>query len=357
MSKLLDIASLQRDFMLDAPTALVVYLSDDAQLSVRYVPQDERLQRIAKQLEGKSLQRACVALGAFDGVHMGHRRLLDACVNQANDMGALSVACTFNPDPDVVVSAHPASKITTARDRIRLLASSGVDVVVVVEFTPAVATLSHEEFFEGLLGRYFDIAAIHVGENFRMGSRGVCDVSCLAVWGAQRSIEVVGHTLARYKGAPISSSRIRAELEAGNLEDAHAMLGRHFCMSGCVESGRGYGHEVGIPTANVDLDETLVNCSDGVYGCVVLVDGWVYPAATNVGVPPTFAHESHLSKLEPHLLGFDENIYGKYISVAFIERYRDPVVFRNDAHLIEVIGADIARTEQLFGAFGVCLSA
>lgn len=354
---MLDLASLQRDFMLDAPTALVVCLSDDAQLCVKYVPQDERLQRVAKQLEGASLQRACIALGAFDGVHVGHRRLLDACVSQAHALGALSVACTFSPDPDVVVGACPAPKITTTRDRIRLLASSGVDVVVVVDFTPAVAALLHEDFFEGLLGRYFDITSIHVGENFRMGSCGVCDVSLLTSWGAHHSIEVVGHTLAQYKGAPISSSRIRYELEAGNLSDAYKMLGRHFCMSGCVETGRGYGHEVGIPTANVDLDETLVNCSDGVYGCVVLVDGWAYPAATNVGVPPTFAHESHLSKLEPHLLGFDEDIYGKFISVAFIERYRDPVVFRDDAHLIEVISADIAYTEQLFGASGVCLSA
>ena len=138
---------------------------------------------------------ACVAIGAFDGVHRGHRHLLERCVADARARGVAAVAVTFDPDPDVVVSAAPAPKLLCCADRLRALSASGVDLVLVVPFTSALAALDHEAFFTRVLAPELDIRAVHVGSDFRLGAHGASTVEVIRAWGRDRGIEVLGHDL------------------------------------------------------------------------------------------------------------------------------------------------------------------
>lgn len=152
---------------------------------------------------------ACaVAIGAFDGVHRGHRHLIDQMVADAHERGIAAIAVTFDPDPDTVVSAAPAPKLTLVADRLRLLASSGVDAVCVVPFDSALASLDHDAFFTRVLLPVLDIRSVHVGSNFRLGYRGASDVNAIRDWAHGRGIEVFGHELVCDDGDVVSASAV-----------------------------------------------------------------------------------------------------------------------------------------------------
>ena len=157
------------------------------------------------------LGAASIAIGVFDGVHRGHRELIDAVVRDARDHGCKAVVVTFDPDPDVVVSPSPAQKLMTTADRLHALALTGVDAVVAVPFTPAVAALDHVGFLK-LLPRVVDIRSIRVGSDFRLGRGGASGVAEMQAWGAERGVDVYGHELLCVDGQTICATRIRQEL-------------------------------------------------------------------------------------------------------------------------------------------------
>ncbi len=298
------------------------------------------------------LGEAVVAIGAFDGFHIGHRELVAQTVADARARGAASVVVTFDPDPDCVVGPAPAPKLTSASDRLRLLAASGADAVVVVPFTRALAALDHIAFFR-LLDRYMRVRAVHVGADFRLGRGGASTVAVMRAWGAERGVDVEGHDLVHADGSAVSATRIRRLLAAGRVEDASAELGRPFAVRGTIASGRGAGTGMGFPTANIRVDPSLQMPADGVYAGLALLDGVVWPAAVNMGLPPTFADRPGAAHLEANLIGFAGDVRGEAISLAFCRFLRPSRVFDDQRELIDTVLGNIADIRAEFGGGGV----
>lgn len=292
---------------------------------------------------------ASIAIGVFDGLHVGHSELLARTVEDARHRGTISVAVTFDPDPDQVVSRSPSLKLMSVEDRLRALSLSGVDAVLVVPFDRSVAALDHVGFFEGVLAPYLDIRSIHVGSDFRLGARGASNVDVIARWGSQRSIEVFGHDLVSDQGVAVTATRIRSLLSKGEIDDVSRELGRTYVVRGAVGSGRGQGTGMGFPTANVIVDPMIQLPLDGVYAGYAYLDGFVWPAAVNVGIPPMFAQSKRSARLEANLLGFSGDLYGKDLKVSFTKRLRPSCHFESIAQLIEVVNGDIETVSRLHG--------
>ena len=301
------------------------------------------------------LGAASIAIGAFDGVHRGHRELIAATVRDARSHGARAFVVTFDPDPDVVLSRTPAPKLMLAGDRLDVLARTGVDGVVVVPFTRELASLDHVAFF-GLLAPMLDIRTVRVGSDFRLGRGGASDVSVIRAWGATRGIEVFPHELLREDGETICSTRIRSALAAGRVEEASHLLGRAPMVRGTVESGRGEGTGMGFPTANIHVPAGVELPADGVYEGLMLVGDTVWPSAVNVGLPPTFAAASASAHLEANLIGFEGDLYGASVSLAFMRRLRPSRTFDSLDELIATVEGNIADIRSNLGDKGVRLA-
>lgn len=298
---------------------------------------------------------AVIAIGAFDGYHRGHAELLAHAVDDASVRGIPSYAVTFDPDPDCVVGGAPAKRLTSLPDRLRLLASSGVDGVIVVPFTPELASLDHVSFFEHVLARIVAVRSVHVGRDFRLGAHAAATVDVMRAWGVRHGIDVVGHDLVLMHGRAISATQIRADLSGGAIDEAALKLGRHYMLRGQVVGGRGEGKSLGFPTANLEVSGAMQAPADGVYAGYFLVGDTAWPAAVNVGLPPMFADKPHAARLEANLLGFSGDLYGCEASLSFFERLRPSVVFDSTEQLIASVLNDIDYVRVTYGGEGVDL--
>ena len=300
------------------------------------------------------LGAASIAIGVFDGVHRGHHELIDAVVRDARDHGCKAVVVTFDPDPDVVVSPSPAQKLMTTADRLHALALTGVDAVVAVPFTPSVAALDHAGFLK-LLSRVVDIRSICVGSDFRLGRGGASGVAEMQAWGATRGVDVFGHELLCVDGQTICATRIRQELCQGHVELAAELLGRPYMLRGIVTGGRHQGSDMGFPTANIQVPEGIQVPADGVYEGLVLVDDTVWPAAVNVGLPPTYADDAASAHLEANLIGYAGDLYGASVSLAFTRWLRPSRVFDSLDELIATVEGNIDDIRHHLGDQGVSI--
>lgn len=300
------------------------------------------------------LGTASIAIGVFDGVHRGHRELIDAVVRDARNHGCKAVVVTFDPDPDVVVSSSPAQKLMTTSDRLHALALTGADAVVAVPFTPAVAALDHVGFLE-LLSRVVDICSIRVGSDFRLGRGGASGVAEMQTWGAEHGVDVYGHELLCVEGQTICATRIRQELRQGHVELAAELLGRPYMLRGIVAGGRHQGSDMGFPTANIQVPEGIQVPTDGVYEGLVLVDDTVWPAAVNVGLPPTYADDAASAHLEANLIGYAGDLYGASVSLAFTRWLRPSRVFDSLDELIATVEGNIDDIRHHLGEQGVSI--
>lgn len=300
--------------------------------------------------------RCAVSIGAFDGFHTGHQTLVRALVDDARARGVAAVAVTFDPDPDCVVAPRPAKRLLAVNDRLRALSLSGVDGVLVVPFTRELAGLGHEAFFTQVLGPYLSIEAVHVGEDFRLGAGGTSTVEVIGAWGAGRGMAVTGHRLVRDGQQVVSATRIRALLAEGKVAEAAVELGRDHVLAGRVAHGRGEGSSLGFPTANIDVPLAMQFPANGVYAGIVQAGSVAYPAAINVGIPPTFADNAASARLEANLIGFEGDLYGSEVRVAFAERLRGQVKFPSLEELVATVRGNIDDVRRRFGDAGVrCL--
>lgn len=288
---------------------------------------------------------ACIAIGAFDGFHVGHAHLISATCEDARRRGLPAVAVTFDPDPDCVVGPGPAPKLLGGGHRLRALAASGVDSVLVVPFTPELAALDHAAFFEDVLARALDVVSVHVGSDFRLGRGGASTVRTMRGWGAPRGIDFVGHDLVRDAGGAVCATRIRRALSEGRVDEARRALGRRPVLEGTVGPGRGQGAGMGFPTANITVPSGVQMPADGVYSAYALVDCEAWPAAVNAGIPPMFAESSASARLEANLLGYSGDLYGRRVALALDGRLRPSVRFPTTDELVRTVLADIARIE------------
>ena len=280
---------------------------------------------------------AVVAMGVFDGLHLGHRALLEQAKREACAKDALFVVVTFDPDPsDVLSSTMPVRHLLNSDDRVRGLmglgADVGADAVLVLRFTSDVASLAPRAFVRDVLMHEIRPISVHVGENFRFGYGAQGTTGVLEELGRTYGFSVHAHKLVEGAGEPVSATRIRTLLESGDLDTANDLLRRCHYVRGGVEHGRGEGTSFGFPTANVRCPSSVCMPAKGVYGCYVTFGRKRWPAAVNVGAPPTFVEgDGSMSEafLEANLVGFDGNLYGADVAVSFVAWLRGSKVFES----------------------------
>lgn len=283
---------------------------------------------------------AVVALGMFDGVHLGHRALMTHVVDEAKRKRISPVVATFSNHPMEVLGGG-AKLLTDVRERNAILRSFGVEKVWSEPFTAQMAGLSPEAFVDELLARW-DVSLVVVGYNYTFGAGGAGTTKTLKRLGLERgfSVDVIQPVL--YEDEPVSSTRIRAAVERGEMEQAAAMLGRRYSLSGNVVRNRRIGRRIGFPTANIEHDARRVLPREGVYATFACVNGATYRAVTNVGSNPTVGGDRLM--IETHLLDFDEDIYGRELTVGFRFFLRGEKTFEGVEALREQIGRDVAAS-------------
>ena len=292
---------------------------------------------------------AAVAIGVFDGLHLGHRAILDAALARARAAGGRCVVMSFDPHPDVVLSRggfHSPPPLTPLGERRRRLAALGVDALDILPFTRELAALEPEVFVDRHLVAPHAPIALVVGEGFALGRGRSGTVARLGAIGATRGFEVEAVPLVALEGAPVSSTRIRAALAEGRVADAARLLGRRYALAGTVVTGDGRGRELGYPTANVRLDEERVVPADGIYAVLVRLgdEPTLRPAAMSIGMRPTF--DGQVRTLEVHLLDWSGDLVGRALEVEFVAWLRPELRFENAAALIAAMDRDVEETRR-----------
>ena len=281
-----------------------------------------------------------VTVGNFDGVHPGHRDLVAAARHFADGRGGPCVAVTFDPPPAAVLTPAAAKPpLTTLADRAELLLAAGADHVVALGADAGLLSLSAEAFFEDVMVGLFAARAVAEGYNFRFGRARAGDVGLLRQLCGGAGIAFAEVPARQAGGRPVSSSRVRAALAAGDVAAAAALLGRPYAVRGVVGPGAGRGRTIGFPTANLGGVATVLP-PDGVYAGSATVAGRAWPAAVNVGPNPTFGEAAR--KVEIHLLDFAGDLYGRPLVLQFVARLRATRRFAGPAELVAQLNQDVA---------------
>lgn len=285
-----------------------------------------------------------IAIGNFDGVHAGHRAVLGQLVGIARELGVVPVAYTFDPAPTAVLAPERHQpRILLLEDRVRLLQEAGAEAVIVEPFTRAYAAQTSEWFAREVLGVRLAARALVVGYDFRFGAGRGGDVNALrALLPGVRVVDVAAVS----SGAPVSSSRIRKLVAAGDVEEAAALLGRPHTLIGEVVHGDERGRTIGFPTANV-ANEVELTPADGVYAVRVPLDGALRGGVMNVGHRPTFAGMDR--RFEVHLFDFAGDLYGRRLRVDLVARLRGEKKFASLDELRAQIQADAAAARAILG--------
>jgi riboflavin kinase / FMN adenylyltransferase len=288
-----------------------------------------------------------MTLGTFDGLHVGHRAIIELVVERARKTGCKALVYSFFPPPWRVLGRgkHPYL-ILTLRDKIDLLAELGVDILVTEEFDPELQRMLHVDFAGRVLRDLLDPREIHVGYDFRFGKDRLGDHRFLERFFADRPTQIRPHGAVRIDGQVAGCSRIRELVRTGEVRDAAPLLGRWHFVRGAVVRGRGRGTTIGVPTANIAPRTELVPPA-GVYAVQMRVGDepeW-RPGVANLGFRPTFAEKEF--SIEVHLFDFDGDLYGERVLLSFIERIRDERRFDSAEQLVAQIGADVAAARAL----------
>ena len=288
-----------------------------------------------------------VALGNFDGVHLGHQAVLRRAAEVGRERGLRVIAATFHPHPRAVLAPGSEPRLLTTLDlRREALLQYGAEELRVIRFDEALSRKTPEEFVGDVLVGEIGAAAVVVGENFRFGHRAAGDVGDLRRIMRGYGGEVYPVPVRSEGGrAPISSTRIRTLIGEGDVEEAARLLGRPYLLRGEVVVGDKRGRTIGFPTANVVPDPALVVPARGVYSGFARVGKELYAAATNVGVAPTF--EGRESRVEAYLLDFDGDLYGRVIDVSFVRRIRGEKRFSGVKELVEQIARDVEEVRRI----------
>lgn len=291
-------------------------------------------------------KRAVVTIGNFDGVHLGHRKIIRGVVERARRDGHISAALTFWPHPLRIVRPEIAPPlIETLQQRVAQLQSLGLDAVFILPFDHSVASLAPEDFVRRILAYTLHASVVCVGENFRFGHRQSGNVQTLREWGRSLRFEVDCVPPVIFRGVIVSSSAIRAAISNGHLIQAARLLCRPFSLAGEIRSGTGTGRRLVFPTLNLSTEQELLPAR-GVYATETAVNGLTYRSATNVGMRPTF--DGTKLAIESHLFDFSEELTSGPMEVRFWRRLRDEKKFSGPEALREQIQQDIAQTRSFF---------
>jgi riboflavin kinase/FMN adenylyltransferase len=293
-----------------------------------------------------------LALGNFDGMHRGHSKIIERVRRGAEERNATAVAMTFDPHPSKIVRPDKAPPLLMTHDqKLDALARAGMHGVAVIRFTPELAQWDPETFVRTVLVEWLHVAEVWVGANFLFGHDRSGNFSSLRSLGARYGFRAEKIDPVRYKDFVVSSTRIRRLVTEGRVDEAGALLGRHYTIEGSVVQGRKRGKGLGFPTANICSVNELIP-PRGVYATTMIVDGIAYPAIANIGVRPTF-EDADEDVIEAHVLDFDKDLYGAKVRLAFVQRLRDEKKFEGVDALRAQIEADREKARDLFDRMGL----
>lgn len=302
------------------------------------------------------LQPSAVTIGAYDGVHLGHRAVIDQVKARAAAQGLQTAVVTFDRHPAMVVRPESAPRLLCdLEQKLELLAEAGVDATYVVRFDEERATETAEEFVHEVLVGCLSARAVVVGEDFHFGHKRGGNVALLREMGAAQGFTVEGLELVGVDGAPagadaiVSSTAVRRLLDEGDVGRAAGLLGRQHEVRGTVEHGDKRGRDLGFPTANLQIPVEIQLPADGIYaGWFERADGRVYSAAMSLGHRPTFYDRPQGAPLlECNLIDFAGDLYGEAVKVRFVERLRGEIRFEGIDPLIAQMRADVEQTRTL----------
>jgi riboflavin kinase/FMN adenylyltransferase len=288
-----------------------------------------------------------LALGNFDGVHRGHRKILERVQRGAGEHGATSVVMTFDPHPPRIVRPDKApSLLMTKAQKLEALSAAGLQGAAIVRFTPELSHWDPEMFVRTVLVEWLHVSEVWVGANFLFGHDRAGNFSMLRTLGARYGFKAEKIDPVRYKDFVVSSTRIRRLVGEGRVDEAGALLGHQYFIDGTVMHGDHRGRTIGFPTANLCTENELLP-PHGVYATTTRIAGVVHPSVTNVGTRPT-VDQSGRTVVETHIFNVDRDLYGTSIRVGFVQRLRDERAFESLDALTAQIAADSARARVLF---------
>ena len=290
-----------------------------------------------------------LTIGNYDGIHLGHRTIIEVVRMKAAELGGTTMLMTFNPHPLQILKPEKGlPSIAPLEEKKALIEETGIDVLFIVPFTPAFSQIGAEDFVKDILVRRLGIKGLVIGYDFAFGKGGGGKPETLARLAQSCGffLEVVEPVT--IDGEKVGSNRIRKLVREGDLERANAFLGRPYEIKGDVVKGRGRGRQIGFPTINLRTDFALIP-KQGVYISEVQWQGKRYPSVTNIGYSPTFG-ENEFS-IETYLLDFKGEAYGEKVSVLFLHRLRDEMKFGSVEELKTRIGADVQTAREYFEGY------
>jgi riboflavin kinase/FMN adenylyltransferase len=297
-------------------------------------------------LDELDLQNSWLTIGVFDGVHRGHKQIIQKLTAGAHQMNAPAVVLTFWPYPAIVLGTSVVKCLTMPDERADLLFELGVDVVITQTFDRSLAnTLAYD--FAARLKHHLGMQFMLMGYDFALGKGREGDAARLTVIGRELGYSVKVIPALRDENGVISSTEIRKQVGVGDVAEAANLLGHPFSLHGAVIHGDGRGRAFGIPTANIDYSRDKVIPPNGVYACWVAIGVEKYRAMTNIGTNPTFTPDNQTPNVEAHLLDFDRDLYDQDIKVEFVERLRDEIKYSTVEALVSQIHMDIERGREI----------
>jgi len=294
-----------------------------------------------------SWHQPVLALGNFDGVHRGHRKILDRVRRVAGERGATSVVMTFDPHPPRVVRPDKAPPLLmTKAQKLEAIAEAGVQGAAIVRFTAELSRWDPETFVRTVLVDWLRVGEVWVGANFLFGHDRSGNFSLLRVLGGRYGFKAEKIDPVRYKDFVVSSTRVRRLVSEGRVDEAGALLGRQYSIDGTVMRGDQRGRTIGFPTANLCTENELLP-PHGVYATTALIGHIVHASVTNIGTRPT-VDASGRTVIETHIFDFDRDLYGQPMRIGFVQRLRDERAFESLDALRAQIDADCRRSRVLF---------
>jgi len=289
-------------------------------------------------------QNNVLAIGNFDGIHLGHQKILKFLVKESKNLGLSSLVMTFSPHPEKILGKGQICMIQTLIQRLEYIDKFNVHTVVVIPFGKGFANLTSQEFIQKIVLNKLKAQEVIVGENFRFGKNREGSLSSLHRSAAKLNFEVKSISSLSKDGITVSSSHIRNLLKNGEIEKAGSLLGRPYEIKGEVIKGKSRGKQLGFPTANVQTDNEII--PQGVFITTVILDGKKLPSLTNIGKCPTFNQEE--SNIESYIINFKANLYGKQITIHFEKKIRDEIQFDTPKDLSRQMEKDLSQAQAFF---------
>lgn len=289
-----------------------------------------------------------VTIGTFDGLHIGHKKVIDTLVNKCKENDLKSVVYTFSNIPREITTGQEVKNIITLDEKVRLISQLGVDYLILIEFNKSHMNIPAEEFIKGIIFDHLDVKHLIIGHDFRFGKEAKGNINLLEALRSEYNytIDVIPPVIV--DEMRVSSTLIRELLLVGNIREVNKFLGRQHYYRSIVQPGKQLGKFLGFPTANLKIDISMHTLKPGVYVTQVNYKDRVYNSITNIGFNPTFSQNE--LNFETFIFDFTGDLYGKEIIVEFIQRLRDEVKFESKDDLVKYIQHDVEMARTIFSS-------